>query len=340
MKRSSSSRNKRTLLFLTAGAVGMSLLVRALRPRYELRGKVALVTGGSRGLGYLIATELLRRGAKVAFCARNVDEVLRAEERLRLVSSSVKGFSCDLTKQEDCMRFIDDALRQFGRIDVLVNNAGIIVSGPVDTMTQGDFEEQMKVHFWGPYFLTEGARKEMVQRGAGRIVNISSIGGKIPVPHLLPYVASKFALRGYSEGLRSELKRENIIVTTVCPGLMRTGSQSRAFFKGDPTSEYSWFRGISAIPGLSISAEAAARRIVDALERGDAEVVLGPAAKAADLFYAVAPNSCHRVLSLGAALLPSGTERSRISGREIELPWMLRALTRRLDRAGEEYLEQ
>lgn len=96
------------------------------------------------------------------------------------------------------------------------------------------------------------------QRG-GRIVNVSSVGGKIGVPHLLPYTASKFALTGLSEGLRVELKRERILVTTVCPGLMRTGSPRNALFRGKHKREYAWFAIADSLPLLSISAESAAR---------------------------------------------------------------------------------
>ena len=118
---------------------------------------------------------------------------------------------------------VKGALDRNGRIDVLINNAGIIQSGPVDNMTLDDYEDAMNTHFWGPLYMITKAVPHMREQGEGRIVNISSIGGRIAVPHLLPYSASKFALVGLSDGLRIELARDNIIVTTVCPGLMRTG---------------------------------------------------------------------------------------------------------------------
>src|SRR5215207_3675472 len=161
-------------------------------------------------------------------------------------------------------RMIADVRSRFGRIDILVNNAGVIQVGPLGAQTQADFEEAMRIHFWGPFYAMRAVLPEMKQRGEGRIVNISSIGGKIAVPHLLPYSASKFALVGLSEGLRAELAKDGVVVTTVCPGLMRTGSPRNAEFKGQHRSEYAWFALGDSIPGASVSAESAARQIIEA----------------------------------------------------------------------------
>src|SRR5205085_12580634 len=120
----------------------------------------------------------------------------------------------------------------------------------------------------------EAVLPNMRKRRDGRIVNISSIGGKVSVPHLLPYCAGKFALVGYSEGLRAELSDDGIVVTTVCPWLMRTGSPRNATFNGHHKIEYAWFSIGGSLPLLTLSAECAARKILAACSRGDAEVVL------------------------------------------------------------------
>src|SRR5262249_19813159 len=159
-------------------------------------------------------------------------------------------------------------------IDILINNAGTIRVGPIETMTIDDYRDSINTHFWGPYFATTAVLPSFQRRRQGRIVNISSIGGKISVPHLVPYSVGKFALTGFSEGLRSELLKDNIFVTTVCPGLMRTGSPRNAFFKGNNEAEYAWFSISDALPLVSMSAKRAARQIVNACVRGDAEVVL------------------------------------------------------------------
>src|SRR6185437_14182851 len=163
---------------------------------------------------------------------------------------------------------------RFGAVDVLVNNAGVIQVGPIEVMTHEDFELAMQAHFWGPLNTIMAALPGMRQRRSGRIVNISSIGGKVSVPHLVPYSASKFALVGLSEGLQAELAKDGIKVTTVCPGLMRTGSPRNADFKGKHRAEYAWFSISDALPGASMSAERAARQIIAACRRGDAEIIL------------------------------------------------------------------
>src|SRR5204862_108983 len=143
--------------------------------------------------------------------------------------------------------------------------------------------------FWGPLYATCAVLPQMRARRDGRIVNISSIGGRVGIPHLVPYSASKFALVGLSEGLRAELAKDNIIVTTVCPGLMRTGSPRNATFKGRHRAEYAWFSISDALPVLTMSAERAAQKIVTACKRGDAELVLTIQAKLAAMFHGLFP---------------------------------------------------
>ena len=131
-------------------------------------------------------------------------------------------------------------------------------------MTYDDYQQAMNVHFWGALHCTEAVLPDMRRRQCGRIVNIASIGGLIAVPHLAPYSASKFALVGYSDALRAEVAKDGIRVTTVCPGLMRTGSAINALMKGRHDAEFAWFAALSSMPVVSISANRAARKIVEA----------------------------------------------------------------------------
>jgi short-subunit dehydrogenase len=171
-------------------------------------------------------------------------------------------------------------------------------------MTIDDYRDSINTHFWGPYFATMAVLPSFQRRRHGRIVNISSIGGKISVPHLVPYSVGKFALTGFSEGLRSELLKDNIYVTTVCPGLMRTGSPRNAFFKGNNEAEYAWFSISDALPVISTSAKRAARRIVNACLRGEAEVVLSLPAKIAVKLHGLLPGVTTDLLGLMNVLLP------------------------------------
>src|SRR4051812_39857815 len=187
----------------------------------EMKGRVVLITGGSRGLGLLLAREFGLLGAKVAICARDMDELDRAVTDLTSYGIEVLAKQCDLLSEEQVKQTVECVTDYFGRIDVLVNNAGTIAVGPMETMTSEDYLESMGLHFWAPLHSSLAVLPQMKARGEGRIVNISSIGGKIPAPHLLPYTAGKFALVGLSEGMRQELAKDNIFVTTVCPGLIR-----------------------------------------------------------------------------------------------------------------------
>jgi NAD(P)-dependent dehydrogenase (short-subunit alcohol dehydrogenase family) len=312
-----------TPLAIGAGVLGLVVgaqqAVRFKR-RINLAGKVVLITGGSRGLGLVLARRFAREGAQVAVCARNEEDVNAVEAELRQYGVDVLGVQCDVTVPAQVQGMIDGLIRHFGRIDVLVNNAGTISVGPMETMTIADYEEAMKTHFWGPLYTSLAVIPQMKARGSGRILNISSIGGKVSVPHLLPYSASKFALVGFSEGLRSELEKDGIYVTTVCPGLMRTGSPPNATFKGQHRKEYAWFSVSDSTPGITISAETAAARIIRACKNGQAEVMLSAVARIAATVHGVFPGMTSEINSLVNAMLPApggiGTERAL--GRESE----------------------
>ena len=290
---------------------------------YDLKHKTVLITGGSRGLGLVMAREFAREGSRLALCARDEQELDQARRDLEQLGAEVMAIRCDVTNKNDVNQMISTVHSRFGAVDVLVNNAGVIQVGPIEVMTHEDFELAMQAHFWGPLNTIMAALPGMRQRRSGRIVNISSIGGKVSVPHLVPYSASKFALVGLSKGLRAELMKDGIKVTTVCPGLMRTGSPRNADFKGQHQFEYAWFSISDALPLLTVSAENAARQIVRACKRGDAELVISVPAKIAVLFDALFPEAMSQMLALTNRLLPDaggvGTERRK--GRESTSSW-------------------
>jgi NAD(P)-dependent dehydrogenase (short-subunit alcohol dehydrogenase family) len=334
------SRSRNAAVAATVGIGAMlaaAALVRRAR-QYDLRGKVALVTGASRGLGLVLARELAREGACLVICARDPEELERARGELAAAGAEVLAVPCDVTSRAQVDNLAAAAVQRFGRVDVLVNNAGMIQVGPMEVMTLEDYEAAMKIHFWAPLFTTLALLPQMKERGEGRIVNISSIGGKIAVPHLLPYCASKFALVGFSEGLRAELAKDGISVTTVCPGLMRTGSPVNAFFKGRHREEYAWFTIGDSLPGTSISADKAARQIVSACKRGEAEIVLSLPAQLAVMFHGVFPGPVADLLGAVNQLLPApggiGSERAR--GHDSESPVTRSFLTLLTRRAAQE----
>ncbi len=328
--------NLKTALPIVALGAGAALVWHSLKPRYRFAGKVVLITGGSRGLGLVLARELSERGAKIAICARDRDELQRAKTDLESRGAEVFDAVCDVRDQSQVTRMIEDVHTRFGRIDMLVNNAGVIQVGPLDAQSQSDFEDAMQVHYWGPYYAMKAVLPEMRQRGEGRIVNISSIGGKIAVPHLAPYCASKFALAGLSSAMQTELAKDNVFVTTVYPGLMRTGSHINALFKGQNEKEFALFSIANGLPITSISAESAARRIADATAKGSPELVISLQAKLAVKLNSLFPNITASVMNATDRMLPTngGVGRGYVTGLDSDSDFSPSILTSLVDAAS------
>ena len=267
-----------------------------------------VITGGSRGLGLEIARILAAEGASLTLVSRDEHELARARRSL------VEGTGADvLTVRCDIARFaeVEAAVRQVvdhhGRLDVLINCAGIIQVGPMEHMTLDDYEAAMNVHFRGPLHTMLAALPYMRRQHGGRVVNIASIGGKVPVPHLAPYAASKFALVGLSSSLRAELASDDILITTVSPGLMRTGSPINASMKGQHEAEFAWFAISDALPGLSVASSRAARQVVEACRRGQAELIISlPARACGSLLWRHAEHLRHA--RLDGEPVPAGTD--------------------------------
>jgi NAD(P)-dependent dehydrogenase (short-subunit alcohol dehydrogenase family) len=328
---------------LTAGglALGAALIAKGMRERrkLDLYDRVALITGGSRGLGLLIARELGSFGARVVLAARDKQELERACLDLEERGIDAYVLVADISIPADAARIVHDVVAQHGRLDILVNNAGVITVGPIEHMDIADYKEAMDVHFWGPLHTIRAAIPHMRESGGGRIVNVSSIGGKVGVPHLVPYCASKFALTGLSSALRGELVKDNILVTTVCPGLMRTGSPFNAWFKGNYRSEFAWFAISDSLPLLSIAGRRAAAQVVDAMRAGDAELVITWSAKLAVMANNVLPETMASAVALTNRMLPGpaeGNGNEAHSGWQSGSDWAPSKLTALSERAAAE----
>jgi NAD(P)-dependent dehydrogenase (short-subunit alcohol dehydrogenase family) len=322
---------------LLAGAAGLAVL-RARRPPPT---RSALVTGGSRGLGLCIAREYLARGAAVAICARDPAELDRGAALLR-ARGSVLAIPCDVGDAAQAAALVREVERRFGGLDTLVNNAGVIQVGPMEHMTRDDYEQALRVHLFGPLHTTEAALPGMRARRRGRIVNVSSIAGLVPVPHMLPYTASKFALAGWSEGLAVELAGTGVRVTTVCPSLIRTGSPRNAEYKGRHREEYAWFSISDSLPLLTMDAQRAARRIVRAAERGRVRLVLPFPFRVPVALHGLSPELTTFVLGVAARLLPEpgGVGAEGRMGRDSASAWSPSWLTHFDERAAAEHNEQ
>src|SRR5262245_39389508 len=334
--------NTRSWLGVGALVVGgwiTALLIRTAQ--YTLRDKVALISGGSRGLGLVLARHICDQGGKVALLARDPEELARARADLTARGGKVLTVECDLLERDQINVAVRKVIDHFDRIDILINNAGIIEVGPLDHMTRDDFDRAMRLHFWAPYELVSQIVPEMRLWGGGRIVNISSIGGKVAAPHFAPYSASKFALTGFSDAIRTELERDNIQVTTVAPGLMRTGSHVNAKFKGNHGAEFAWFSASAGAPLISMDADRAARKILAACRRGQPSLTLTFAARGAIAGNAVFPNLTGYVMKIVNRFLPeAGGEEGNRSCAGGHLPrrapeWLTRMADQAIARNNE-----
>ncbi|MGC1240304.1 MAG: SDR family NAD(P)-dependent oxidoreductase [Chryseosolibacter sp.] len=297
----------RTALGWAATGVGIFLVAKAAikeLSKFSLQDKVVLITGGSRGFGLVLARHLAARGAKLAICARSADDLELARQDLDARGAQVIAMTVDVTENEEVKAMVRDVINHYGRLDVLINNAGVIQVGPQELMNIEDYTLAMQTNFWAQLYAMLAAIPYFVDKGHGRIVNITSIGGKIALPHLLPYTASKFAAVGLSEGMHAELKKHNILVTTVIPNLMRTGSSLNADIKGDYQKEYAWFKHADSNPLLSMDPENVAERVIRAIEYGESEVTLSLNGKIATLIKGFAPGWVNFIMSAANRLLP------------------------------------
>lgn len=308
----------RILKAVTLGAGALWLLNRLTRTDYGLRGKVVAITGGSRGLGLDLARTFGRRGARVAICGRDAATLKRAELLLGEQGLSAHTALCDVTVPGQLEHWLETVASEVGPPDVLVNSAGMIAMGPFQEMTLEDFEKAMATHFWAPLRAIRAVLPGMSSRRSGRIVNVASIGGLVGLPHFTPYSASKFALVGLSRSLFAELHRLGIRVTTVCPGLMRTGSPPHAQFKGQHKKEFALFSLGATTSLTSMASESAAEQIVAACEQGKPEVVLSPQARLLAKAQGLWPAAMLSVLAWANRLLPrpGGIGTRSADGRE------------------------
>lgn len=301
---------------VAAGFAARKFAAKSARPSVRFSDAVVLITGGSRGLGFALANELGGRGARLALCARDQDELLAAREKLASRNIEVAVFEADITKQADIDSTVQRVMQRFGRIDMLVNDAGKISVGPADSFTHADYDDAMNLMFWAAVNLTFAVLPHMKTQGHGHIVNITSVGGRVSIPHLLPYSCAKFALVGFSTGLSAELKAHDVDVLTVTPGLMRTGSYLNAEFKGSSRDEFTWFGLLGNLPGFSVAADYAAERIVQALEKRRHVCIISLPAKILIAAEALMPEATRELMAVtNRYLLPGSASKEPHLGK-------------------------
>lgn len=201
----------------------------------SLKGKTAVITGGTKGIGFSIAEALLRRGARVFICGRSKNGLAKALEWLA-PHGHVEGEICDVRSEEQVRSMLAECERLFGGVDILVNNAGIGIMGKtVEEMSGDDFRQTLETNLFGIFYACHHAIPLMKRRGGGYIINISSLAGQNAHPRMAAYNASKFGLNGFSEALMQEVRQDNIKVSYICPGSVNT------YFGGDvPGDDKAW----------------------------------------------------------------------------------------------------
>ena len=221
----------------------------------NLKNKIAIVTGGTKGIGRAIAEALIREGVSVSISARRQDEIVRAVDELNQVGTGrTTGFVCDVRDYDQVKALIDQTAQEFGGVDILINNAGIGIFATVADTSPEDFRAVLETNLCGVFYCCHATIPQMKKRGGGYIINISSLAGVNAHPRMAAYNASKFGLNGFSEALMQEIRHDNIKVSYIMPGSVNTE------FGGDsPSDEKSW----------QLTPQDIARVVIDLLHHDD-----------------------------------------------------------------------
>lgn len=328
---------------MAMGAYLIGKSIMRVRRTFSLNNKVVLITGGTRGLGLILARKIAQEGGKVVICGRSEESLEEASRDLKKITTKHLAIPCDITNKQQVKQLIQRISAEIGTVDVLINNASFVQVGPMELMKEEDYQSAMDVHTWGPLNLINEVLPGMKRKNMGRIVNIISIGGIISFPHLLPYNISKHALSGLSKGVAGEIRSRNIRVTSVYPGLMRTGSPRNVDVKGKHEKEYAWFKISDSLPGLSMNADKAAKRIIESMKKGDHTLVLTIPAKLIALLQVLAPDFTISMLKLDNYFMPTRPNkiqaRESQKGYESESTLSRNILTKKTDEAAVENLE-
>jgi len=286
----------------------------------DLKGKVILITGGSKGLGLALARALAKESCSLALCARSADDLELTKVELKSMGADVLVKTCDVADPDEVNLFVEEVVSRFGGIDIVINDAGIIMVGAVESFSQEEFHSAMDVMYWGIVHTTRAVLPYMKEKGSGQIVNVTSIGGVVSIPHLIPYCSAKFAATGYSLGLASELRHEGIYVTTIIPGLMRTGSYVNALFQKGNRKEFRLFSAMSTAPLITISTDKAVREIITAIRKKSIFKILGLPAKIIHQLHHFFPETIIRAYGLVEKYIPSRHSKAEyITGEKIRI---------------------
>ncbi|OBI73301.1 SDR family NAD(P)-dependent oxidoreductase [Mycobacterium asiaticum] len=261
-------------------------------------GKVAVVTGAGSGIGQALALELGRSGASLAICDIDLEGLAETERQLKAMGAAVKADRLDVTERERFLAYADEVAEHFGKVNQIYNNAGIGHTGDVEVEQFKDIERVMDVDFWGVVNGTKAFLPHLIASGDGHVINISSIFGLFSVPGYSAYNSAKFAVRGYTEALRQEMRLRGhpVGVTTVHPGGIKTAiARNATVAEGLDRDELAQLFDKRL---ANTSPKRAAKIILQAVRKNNARVLVGPDAKALDLMVRIAGSGYQRITEL------------------------------------------
>ena len=245
----------------------------------NFKNKVVVITGASSGIGEASAIEFAKKNANVVLVARRKEKLLQVQKKISKYTDSTLICQCDVSNKLLVKEMSDAVLDRFGRIDVLVNNAGFVIYGKVNELSTEEIIAQMETNYFGMVFCTKAFLPQMLEQHSGHIVNVASVGASFSVPGVASYCATKFAMLGFSEGLRHELAGTGVGLTVVSPIMVRTPLFDHPSF--DNFSKFS--------TGVSLSSETVAKAIIKASNSSRLEIVVPSVARAGIWFKQTFP---------------------------------------------------
>ena len=229
----------------------------------DYQNKIIVITGASSGIGEAAAIEFAKKGATLVLVSRKEEKLREVEKKLSKFDSKIHVIPCDVSNKSDVNEMSQQVIEKFGRVDVLVNNAGFAIYGSVKDLSIEDIESQMATNYFGMVYCIKNFLPTMIEQNSGHIVNVASVAGSFGLPGIASYCASKFAMLGFSEGLKHELNKTNIGVTVVSPIMVRTNFFDHPSFENMP--KYS---------PTSLSPQTVAKAIVKAANSSRLEIIV------------------------------------------------------------------
>ena len=229
----------------------------------DFKNQVVLITGASSGIGKDTAIEFAKLGAKIVLVSRKKDKLEQTANELKKFDTSILVCPCDISKRDQVKEMSKTVLEKFGSVDILINNAGFAIYGSVSDLTIDEIESQMETNYFGMIYCTKNFLPSMLTKKSGHIVNVASVAASFGLPGIASYCASKFAMLGFSEGLKHELKDTGVGITVVSPIMVRTN-----FF------EHSSFKKMPKFSPVSLSSKTVAKTILKAANSQRLEIIV------------------------------------------------------------------